>query len=45
MVAVISTRPKAAESLQVPQDGQDDARPQEVGAVVKVTAETFDLRQ
>ena len=36
---------KATKRLHVPQDGQDDARPQEVGAVVKVAAKTFDLRQ
>jgi hypothetical protein len=36
---------KATERLQVPQDGQDDARPQEVAAFIKVAGKVLDLGQ
>jgi hypothetical protein len=36
---------KATERLQVPQDAQDDARPQEVAVFIKAAGEVLDLGQ
>ena len=36
---------KVTERLQIPQDGQDDARPQEVAAFIKAASKVLDLGQ